>query len=64
VRTKKKLSRLEKALLETAEGMNRVGIMSDAAYRKIIVRHLGPDAPDRAKLTGRKKIRKPARQGS
>ena len=56
---KKKLSRLEEALLETAGDMRRVGIMSDDSYRKILVRHLGPDAPN----TSRKKIRKSASQG-
>ncbi len=38
----KKTSRLTEELLEMAEGMHRTGIMDDAAYRKIIVRHLGP----------------------
>jgi len=37
----KKLSRLAEALLETAEGMHRVGIMDTAAYEKITLRHLG-----------------------
>ena len=39
--TAKKLSRLSEALLETAEGMNRIGVMDDTAYRKITIRHLG-----------------------
>jgi putative transcriptional regulator len=55
--TRKKLSRLEEALLETAEGMNRVGIMSDADYRKITIRHLGPQAPDTAKPISAEEIR-------
>lgn len=37
----KKQSRLTEALLETAEGMHRTGIMNDEEYRKITVRHLG-----------------------
>lgn len=37
----KKLSRLAEALLETAEGMHRIGVMDDATYQKITVRHLG-----------------------
>jgi putative transcriptional regulator len=55
--TRKKLSRLEEALLETAEGMNRVGIMDDAAYRKITIRHLGPDAFPTAKPISPRQIR-------
>ncbi len=38
---KKALSPLAEALLETAEGIHRVGIMDDAAYEKITLRHLG-----------------------
>jgi putative transcriptional regulator len=41
---KKKPSPLAQALLETADGMHRVGIMDDATYRKITVRHLGEQA--------------------
>jgi len=41
---KKKLSGLAEALLETAEGMHRIGMMDDATYRKITVRHLGEKA--------------------
>ncbi len=37
----KKLSRLTQALLESAKDMNEIGIMSDEAYRKITMRHLG-----------------------
>jgi hypothetical protein len=59
VRTKKTtLSRLSKALLEMAEDQHSAGLMDDDSYRKIIVRHLGADAPN----TSRKKIRKPASQ--
>jgi putative transcriptional regulator len=35
---------LTEALLETAEGMHRIGVMDDATYRKITVRHLGSKA--------------------
>jgi len=42
--TKKKPSRLAQALLETAGGMHRVGVLNDAAFHKITVRHLG-EAP-------------------
>jgi len=40
----KKLSRLTEALLETAEGQHRIGVMDDATYRKIRIRHLGKEA--------------------
>jgi hypothetical protein len=43
---KKKLSRLAKALLEMAGDMRRVGIMSEADYRAIVIRHLGPQTPN------------------
>ena len=39
--TKKKASKFTEALLETAEGLHRVGIMDDASYQKITLRHLG-----------------------
>jgi putative transcriptional regulator len=45
---KKKLSDLTEAMLETAKGMRRVGIMDEATFRKITIRHLGPDAPPTA----------------
>ncbi len=41
----KKVSDLAKAMIETAEGLHRAGIVSEATFRKITVRHLGPDAP-------------------
>lgn len=40
----KKLSNLGKALLETAAGQHRLGVMDDATYRRITVRHLGEKA--------------------
>jgi putative transcriptional regulator len=42
--TRKELSPFTEALLETAEGMHRIGIMDDEAYEKITLRHLGPKA--------------------
>jgi putative transcriptional regulator len=42
--SKKKLSSVAEALLETAEDLHRIGLMSDADYRKITVRHLGDKA--------------------
>lgn len=41
----KKLSKLTEALLETANDMHSAGLMGDDTYRKITVRHLGPNAP-------------------
>jgi putative transcriptional regulator len=41
-------SRLREAILETAEDMHRCGIMDAATYRKITIRHLGPDVPPTA----------------
>jgi putative transcriptional regulator len=40
----KKPSRLTQALLETANGMHRVGVIGDDAFQKITIRHLG-EAP-------------------
>jgi len=42
--TKKKQSRLSQAILEMASDQHRIGIMDDATYRKITVRHLGEKA--------------------
>jgi putative transcriptional regulator len=39
----KKPSRLTEALLETANDMHDVGIMNDADYSKITMRHLGKE---------------------
>lgn len=38
---KRKPSRLAKALLDTAEGMRRTGLLDRATYNKITMRHLG-----------------------
>lgn len=38
---KQELSRLAKAILETADGMHRAGIMDGDAHAKITLRHLG-----------------------
>jgi putative transcriptional regulator len=47
-------ARLTKELLETAKGMHASGIMNDAAYEKITMRHLGcaVKAPAAETLTG------------
>jgi putative transcriptional regulator len=57
VTKRKTLSRLTKAFLETAEGMHSIGLMDDATYRQITVRHLGPQAPPTAKPISARKIR-------
>jgi putative transcriptional regulator len=54
---RKKLSRLSEALLETAADMHSVGLMDDATYRKITIRHLGPQAFPTAKPISARKIR-------
>ncbi len=49
---KKKPSRLAKALLETAAGMRKAGLLDQATYNKITMRHLGPkDIPKVAPIT-------------
>jgi putative transcriptional regulator len=47
-------ARLTRELLETAKGMHASGIMNDAAYEKITLRHLkrAETAPAAAPLTG------------
>jgi hypothetical protein len=44
-KAKKKPSRLGKALLETAAGMLKSGLLDRVAYDKITLRHLGADRP-------------------
>jgi putative transcriptional regulator len=47
-----KPSRLTTALLETAKGMHKAGVLDDGAYEKITLRHLGgKDAPRTASIT-------------
>jgi putative transcriptional regulator len=40
----KEQNRLTEALLETAHGMHRIGLLDDVEYRQITVRHLGEQA--------------------
>jgi putative transcriptional regulator len=50
---KKKLSRLTKALLETAEDLHTGGLLRENTYKKITKRHLGEKKkPDLAPLSG------------
>ncbi|MCK9377451.1 MAG: helix-turn-helix domain-containing protein [Syntrophobacterales bacterium] len=49
----KKVTRLTQALLETAKDMQQVGILDEAAYRKITMRHLAvEDKAEVEPLTG------------
>ncbi len=50
---KKKLRRLTKALLETAEDLHTGGLLGESTYRKITKRHLGEkEKSDLAPLSG------------
>lgn len=55
---KKKLSRFAEALLETAEGMHRIGVMDDETYERITVRHLGAKPLPAAQPIDAKEIRR------
>ncbi len=55
--TSRKMSQITEALLETAEGMHRIGVLDDAAYHKITVRHLGEKAHSLAKPISARQIR-------
>jgi putative transcriptional regulator len=48
-----KTSRLTQALLETANDMNNIGLLDNAAYEKITMRHLGIKKPEIEPLTGK-----------
>ena len=52
-----KPSQLRAAILETADGMRRAGIMSEVNFRKITVRQLGPGAPPTAEPISGEEIR-------
>jgi putative transcriptional regulator len=54
----RKLSKLTEAILETAEGMHRIGMLDDDEYRQITVRHLGSKASSMARPISAKEIRK------
>ena len=56
--TTKKPSRLTEALLETADGMYRTGLMDKAAYEKITIRLLGSKPLPTAKPISAEEIRK------
>lgn len=43
-----KPSRMDQELVEMAEAQRRLGMMDEPNFRKITLRHLGPDAPPTA----------------
>jgi putative transcriptional regulator len=49
---KGKLSGLAEAILETADGMRRVGIMDAETHGKITMRHLGRPTPTAEPISG------------
>ena len=53
----KKLSKLSEAILEMAWHQHRIGIMDDATYSKITVRHLGQKAKSMAAPISPREIR-------
>jgi len=50
---KQKLSGLAEAILETAEGMHRVGIINAETHAKITMRHLGRPAQTAEPISGK-----------
>ena len=54
---KKKLSNLSSAILEMAADQHSIGLMDDATYRKITVRHLGEKASHLAQPISPEEIR-------
>jgi putative transcriptional regulator len=48
---------VDQELLEMAGAQRRLGIMDEATFRKITVRHLGPDAPPTAEPISGEEIR-------
>ena len=58
----KKLSPLTEALLETASDMHELGIMGDADYSKITMRHLGKVPSVQAKPVKPEDVRKMRRK--
>ncbi len=52
-----KLSRMDRELLEMAEAQRNHGIMDEPTFRKITIRHLGPDAPPTAQPISGDEIR-------
>jgi putative transcriptional regulator len=55
---RKRPSRLANALLETAEGMRKVGLLDKTVHEKITLRHLGPQAIAKVRPITGSQIRK------
>jgi putative transcriptional regulator len=53
-----KPDRMDQELLEMAEAQRRLGVMDEPTFRKITVRHLGPDAPPTAEPISGDEIRR------
>jgi hypothetical protein len=60
--TKQKSGRLTKAILETADGMHRAGIMDDAAHAKITLRHPGRPIRDSGTDQRRRRCARPGKE--
>ena len=60
---KQEPSRLAEAILETADGMHRVGVMHDDAHTKITLRHIGHSIGAAAPISGKeiREVREQAR---
>jgi putative transcriptional regulator len=54
----KNANRVVEAILESAEDLHRHGLLNNAEYEQITVRHLGSKAPSTAKPISAKQIRK------
>ena len=53
MKTQRKVSRLAAAMLETAAGMHKSGVLDQATYDKITMRHIGAgDAPAAQPMSG------------
>ena len=55
---KKRPSQIGEAILEMAADQHRLGLMDEAAYQKITIRHLGSEAPSTAQPISGKEIRR------
>ena len=61
---KQTISPLVKAILETADGMHRAGIMNDAAHAKITLRHPGRPIRDSGTDQPRRRCARPGKENT
>ena len=54
----RKTSHIVEAILETAEGMHRIGMLSNGEYEQITVRHLGANALPASRPISAKEIKR------